>query len=227
MSVKDFGAAAAGKTWHCTTFTAVGANTWTKNPNSADEIIVDLVGGGQAGVNSIFTMGGAGGASGQRVVQVINVNGVPSATVTIGAGGAAAGAHGGDSTFGTLLRAMGSGRATPYISQAGAFAFVGLDDSLSGQLGNSPGVSGFYHPGCASASPAVGGTNGTNNGGGAGAGTFYGQGGNGGNGGSTTGGNGAAATGYGSGGGGGGGGSTTSGNGGAGAQGIGKVWEYW
>ncbi|MCC6193364.1 MAG: hypothetical protein IT518_02755 [Burkholderiales bacterium] len=226
MSLQAFGNAASGKTWHCTTYTANG--TWTKNANAADLIIVDLVGGGQAGFNG-GGAGSSGGTSGQRVCAVLNVNGVSSAAITIGAGGASNGAHGTESTFGSLLRAHGSNRITPYFTAGpgGPWGFTQIDDINFGKSGNTAGQPAAYHPGCAIGAVGVGGVTATNTGGGAGGGTFYGQGGSGGAGHATNGNPGGAASGYGSGGGGGGGGSSTGGAGSAGMPGLCKVWEYW
>lgn len=228
----EFGLSIGGKTWHAELFTANG--TWTKNNAAGDLILVEAVGGGQAGANGTGVgSGGAGGNSAQRAMAWLNVNGVTTVTVTIGTAGASNGAHGGDTTFGTMLRAMGSGLTTPslrtYSGTAGPWQTEQLEEQRTGNAMNTPGTVSSQHPAFVGTAAASGATVGGGPGGGAGAGTRWSGGGAGGAGvASGTAAAGSAATGYGGGGGGGGGSASgTGGLGGAGAPGMVRVWSYW
>ena len=84
------------------------SGTWTK-PSGIDQVLVHVVGGGGAGGSSL---GGAsvasagGGGAGGFSQKLIDVTGIASETVTVGAGGTPgaagnnAGGNGGDTTFG-------------------------------------------------------------------------------------------------------------------------------
>jgi len=94
-------------------FTASG--TWTK-PSAGTIALITLWGGGGSGgrYNGSVAGGGGGGACVQRLFQLSDLPG--SASVTIGAGGAAVGSGtnaagnvGGTSTFGSLMSAYGGG----------------------------------------------------------------------------------------------------------------------
>lgn len=96
------------------TFTATGANTWTK-PTGAKKILVQLWGGGGSGSHGggSASAGGTGGSGGEYFEQWFDASSLgASETVTIATGGAAKlvggnGNNGGNTTFGSLATAYG------------------------------------------------------------------------------------------------------------------------
>jgi hypothetical protein len=201
------------------TFTATGANTWTK-PTGAKAVYVICVGagggggggtGGAAGTARIGGGGGGGGATADKWLLPANLSG--TVTVTVGAGGnggltGANGTAGGSSTFGSNLTCYGGGYGKGGVAAAisaggggGGTGGVGSNGASATNVGGLPaataGANGI-------AGQGGGGNIGTNNG-------MAEYGGGGGNGSSAT--PGAAGNGgsslYGAGGGGGGGGITT------------------
>ncbi|WP_324814757.1 glycine-rich domain-containing protein [Pseudomonas putida] len=95
-------------------YRAVGVSTWTV-PAGVKKVWVTVIGGGGGGgfapaANSVGSAGGGGGGLSQRLVDL---GGVTSVAVTVGAGGTGAtvagdaGGTGGSSSFGTYLSATG------------------------------------------------------------------------------------------------------------------------
>lgn len=140
--------ASNGKTRKTQAFTTTG--TWTK-PLGVESIEILLVGGGggagagsDAGASvSLYISTGAGGG-GQVIKRDLDVSSIAAGTnvsVVIGAGGAGGasgnspGAVGGDSTFGSLLTALGGG-------SGGGVAYSG--GSTSGTPRATTGGSGSY-----------------------------------------------------------------------------------
>jgi hypothetical protein len=91
-------------------FTSSG--TWTR-PTDIKKVMVYCVGGGGGAGSPPAETGGAGGGGGGCAIELIDVSGTGSETVTIGAGGAggtggtANGASGGVSSFGSFCSASG------------------------------------------------------------------------------------------------------------------------
>ncbi len=137
-----------GKTRKTQAFTTSG--TWTK-PAGVDSIEILLVGGGggagagsSSGSSTTLRISTGAGGGGQVIKRDLDVSSIASGTnvpVVIGAGGIggasanAAGAVGGDSTFGTLLTALGGGSGggvayggttagTPRATTGGSGAYV-------------------------------------------------------------------------------------------------------
>lgn len=140
--------ASNGKTRKTQAFTTTG--TWTK-PLGVESIEILLVGGGggagagtDAGSSTTLYISTGAGGGGQVIKRDLDVSSISAGTnvsVVIGAGGAggasgnSAGAVGGDSTFGSLLTALGGG-------SGGGVAYTG------GSTSNTPrattGGSGSY-----------------------------------------------------------------------------------
>ena len=197
------------------TFLATG--TWYRPPGIEYALVIEA--GGGAGGGGGNTTGGAGGGGGECKTEIVDVRGVASVAVTIGAGsaGGLAGAsclsNGAASSFGALLTAAGgilgqSPGTAP--SQAVYTKQAGVGSGVGAYNGNSAyGFKGAYGAGGQSGVAGA-----ANNQGGGGGGS-YGAGGAGG--GENQAGSAAAAN---TGGGGGGGGSSANQAGGAGGSGI-------
>lgn len=242
IGVTAIGVSGSAKTWRCTRFTATG--TWTKAAGSGDLAFVRCVapgGGGGRGADANTTAAGTGqgGHGGQCVEGYVDISGVASATVTIGAAGVGAttaatnGGTAGDVSFSTLMRAQGGkgggrgGGNTTLATAASNTPLAGVQPSIPGAYQGDGNSFGYIHPMDTAAHPASGSAN-TYLGGGAGGGARYGPGGAGGAAVAAGAGNaGATPAGYGGGGGGGSGGSPTSGNGANGAPGSVEVWEFY
>lgn len=115
MGLSVFPAPSAGVTQKVDVFTSTG--TWTA-PSNCSAVQIFMVGGGGGGGairsnGSTSNMHGGGGGGGQVIQRTLAVTPGSSYTITIGAGGAggnlAAGAVGGDTTFGSLATAYGGG----------------------------------------------------------------------------------------------------------------------
>jgi hypothetical protein len=115
-------ASSGGKTLQSITIT--GTQTWTA-PSGVTSIDVLLVGGGGAGgaANTNATYSGGGGGGGGVVLSTLSVTPGTGYTVTIGAGGTrsttnANGGDGSNSTFGSLLTALGGGGGQGSVQSA-------------------------------------------------------------------------------------------------------------
>lgn len=113
------------------TFTASGTFTV---PAGITKVWVRQVGGGQGGSHQNTSGGSASpGSAGDYSEDVVDLTGIPTVSVTIGAGGAggasggAAGTNGGDTTFGSYILSKGGNSGststgtviiTPYSSQS-------------------------------------------------------------------------------------------------------------
>ena len=109
-------------------FTTSG--TWSKSTNNPTKIIVEVVSaGGGSGSNSAGNTSGGPGGGGAYALKVLDVTDIDTATVTVGAAGAAAsyisaqpGATGGVSSFAKLA---GSGSFTT-VTCPGAVSYTHL-----------------------------------------------------------------------------------------------------
>lgn len=156
------------------TFTANG--TWTK-PLGVTHIRVRVVGGGGGGGGNYGGGGGGGGYS----EKIIDVSGVSSVAVTVGAAGGSE-ASGGTSSFGTHCSATGGGGGSN--AGNGGTSGVGTDGDINvrggaGDRGFGTSIPGGY-AGRGGDSVLGGGGGGNNGTGGEGAGGNYGGGGAGG-----------------------------------------------
>ena len=135
------------------TFTASG--TWTKTTREAalgvtiKRVIVEVQGAGGAGIRSTTAGSRNGGGGGGYAKKLLDVSSIPSATITIGSGGAGStsidtkGGDGGDSIWsdGTnTITGSGGTAATPssgnYLTGEGGAA-TGGDLNVAGQAGGS------------------------------------------------------------------------------------------
>ncbi|NTW32347.1 MAG: hypothetical protein HGB12_06945, partial [Bacteroidetes bacterium] len=112
------------------TFTTVGANTWIV-PCGVTQIECLVVAGGGSGGSGNYSGGGGGGGLLYNSALAVTEQ---SYTVTVGAGGA--NSNGQNSSFGTLLTAIGGGKG-------GSSGFVGSDGGAGGGGGYSC-PSGYY-----------------------------------------------------------------------------------
>lgn len=116
-------------------YSEAGAFTFTVPPvfrSGRRQPVVTLIGGGGGGGNSTGTgtgQAGSGGGGGGVSKKRIDLAGVSTVTVTVGAGGAAQVA-GGTSSFGTYLSATGGNAAGPSRGSAGAGVGGDLNDTL-------------------------------------------------------------------------------------------------
>ena len=98
---------------------------------------VVVIGGGASGAYGNATSGGTGGSSGGRSEKIVDLTGVDSVTVTVGAGGEPVttnnteGKAGGTSSFGTYLSATGAPTTNLFSSQSGGNG-VGGDVNING-----------------------------------------------------------------------------------------------
>jgi hypothetical protein len=186
----------AGGVRYSFTFTASG--TWTKPTDLPDATPVTIQlwagGGGGASNNVINAGGGGGGGFAQRIIRAEDLG--ATVTVTIGAGGAA-GAVGGNSTFGAVLTAygggFGAGAAASGESGGGGGEVTAGATLIGGAIGGGDGTSTAVTVGGNAKSIYGGGAGGTSTANG-GAAAYGGGGGNGTGGVSAYGGNGGATS---------------------------------
>jgi hypothetical protein len=133
--------------------------TWT-SPAGVTRVDVLLVGGGGGGggAGAVNHMGGGGGG-GAVVQQTIAISASTAYTITIGGGGAAGtynnsspGGNGTNSTFGSLLTALGGGGGwssfgvRPAQGTFGSGGGQGSNGSSSQNSGSGGGASNFFLP---------------------------------------------------------------------------------
>lgn len=122
-------------------FTTTGANTWTK-PAGAVAVEVTLIGGGASGGNGVTNQrAGAGGAGGGYIHAIFLASALGATeTVTVGAGGTPSYNAGGDTTFGTWLKAQG-GQVNNQSNRAGTGG-QGIASGSTGHTGDGNPVAG-------------------------------------------------------------------------------------
>ncbi len=158
-------------------FTTPGSQTWTV-PAGVTSIIVEGIGGGQAGFDSTATVGGSGGIAGSYCKSVISVSAGQTIYLYVGSAGASNGATGSDSWANAVAN------AAPGLSANGILAIGGNSGSTNvGSTINAGGAAGSQG---GVANPSYGG-------GGGGAGGHLGAGSSGGNASGGAGGSGGAA----------------------------------
>ena len=155
------------------TFTTAGVTSWTvpEELRNGRKCYVKVIGGGASGgVGSTTTSGitcGGGGGGGGVAEGLVDLTGINSVSITVGAGGAhvsvssANGKNGGSSSFGAYMSASGGYSGG---QPSGGLAGVGVGGTINTSLG--PGSPGSI------ASAASGAGNGGSGGGPGGAGTF-------------------------------------------------------
>jgi hypothetical protein len=127
-----------------TSYTTSGSFTWTK-PSGTTKVYVRVVGGGGGGAGYCESGGAGGYAEG-----FVDVSGVSSVSVTVGAGSAAvayyttAGTAGGTSSFGSYLSATGGGCADTYSAHSGGFGGLGSGGAINVRGGAGVG----HHNSC-------------------------------------------------------------------------------
>lgn len=132
-----------------TTYATAGSYTWTK-PSGCTRALVKLVGGG-GGAAGYCESGGAGGYA----ERVVDLTGVSSVAVTVGAGGAsvayyAAAAAGGTSSFGSYCSATGGAGANNNFSHSGGLGGLGTAPgglAVAGGIGTGHANSSGHWPG--------------------------------------------------------------------------------
>jgi len=132
-------------------FTSSG--TWTK-PTGIIRVVAQVVGGGGGGARGTAALEGSGGGGGGMAIELLDVTGTASETVTVGAGGAAEASGGGGSnagatsSFGSLLSATGGGGGNDADGSAGGAGGAGSggDVNLVGARGlrSQEGLSGGH-----------------------------------------------------------------------------------
>jgi len=122
-------------------FTTTGVTNWSVPAVLQSGLLkakVTVVGGGGAGARNDEDSGSGGGGAG-AAIKIVNLTGVSSVSITVGAGGAPAGSglsggSGGSSSFGELCSATGGGGALSTGAGAGGTASGG-DVNVTGQGG--------------------------------------------------------------------------------------------
>lgn len=146
-------------------FTVANVSTWVVPEilRQGRKCYVVVIGGGASGAYGSATAGGTGGSSGGRAEKLVDLTGVNSVVVTVGAGGASVGSQntngnaGGTSSFGTYVSATGAPVTNTLSSQPGGAGING-DVNIAGFPG-APSVV------CSSDGKRTGGCGGGNGGG--------------------------------------------------------------
>lgn len=133
-----------GKLIKVDTYATAGSFTWTK-PVGCTKVLVKVVGGGGGGSGHCESGGGGGYA--EKLVDVTNVNTV---SITVGAGGAAAGyvgttgglgTNGGTSSFGSYCSATGGYGSNRNANHTGGHGGVGSGGDINLLGGSGTGHS--------------------------------------------------------------------------------------
>lgn len=142
-------AALGSTTANVLAFTVSGTYTPTAGYTSA---VVIATGGGQGGGNVASGGTSSGGGAGRTVISTLNLSGLAAQAVTIGAGGAAGTATGGNTSVGSLVLAPGAGQATAAI---GTFLIPGATGG-TGITGGNKGATSFWGDGAPSSNSGSG-----------------------------------------------------------------------
>ena len=128
-------------------FSTAGVSTWTvpDELKSGRKAKVTVIGAGGSGGRS---SSGGGGGGGGKAVKLVDLTGIESVPITVGAGGAnpAAGStsipgnSGGSSSFGTFCSATGGGGGG---NVSGGSSGIGVNGDIN--TGTGPGNPGAYH----------------------------------------------------------------------------------
>ncbi|WP_353506403.1 glycine-rich domain-containing protein [Pseudomonas sp. Marseille-Q5299] len=169
------------------TYKTAGVFTWTVPAGVKKAWVTVIGGGGGGGFSPSAGIGSAGGGGGGMSQRLVDLSGVTSVAVTVGAGGAGAtesgsqGGTGGTSSFGAYLSATGGvgGAGNSGTANAGGTGGLGFGGDFNTTLG--PGFSNYGTQGGtgggpgvrASQAPVVGGAAAGPGGGGSGAYTGY------------------------------------------------------
>ncbi len=128
----------------------ISSGTWTK-PAGCRKIRVRVIGGGGGGGANGGTDGGGGGGGGGYAEEWIDVSGVSTVAVTVGAGGAGgtgtgAGATGDSSSFGAYCSATGGAGGAGGSAGTGGAGGVGTggDLNIGGQAGDGGSAVGAH-----------------------------------------------------------------------------------
>lgn len=128
-------------------FSTAGVSTWTvpDELKSGRKAKVTVIGAGGSGGRS---SSGGGGGGGGKAVKLVDLTGIESVPITVGAGGVkpAAGStsitgnSGGSSSFGTFCSATGGGGGS---NVSGGSSGIGVNGDIN--TGTGPGNPGAYH----------------------------------------------------------------------------------
>jgi hypothetical protein len=128
-------------------FTASGTYTPT---SGATKMLIFATGGGGSGAD--ICGGAGGGGAGSTAIALVSLSGIASATITVGAGGAAvtgaelSGAAGGTTTVvhtGTTLASAGGGNGSPWLGGSTTYSIGGTGGTATVGLLLIPGGDGF------------------------------------------------------------------------------------
>lgn len=147
-----------------TSHTTSATHTYVPGAAVADVIVTGGGGGGQAGDYSNDKGGNGGSAGGTAILKALDVAGLTSETVTIGAAGAAgtgaagAGGDGGNSSFGSHATANGGGGGDSLSNHGFEGTATGGDINLNGGRGARFTPADNLSSGVASGTGALGGS---------------------------------------------------------------------
>lgn len=141
---------------------------WTNPGGAITKVLLIGWGGGGGGGGDTGGVGGGGGAGSTLGVKLVDVTGLPTVAVTIGAGGAAT-AQGGSTTFDSLCTFFGARGGNTYGGRGAADGADGgnaliVSGNSAGGTGGSTGSGGGL-PGGGGAGPGGNGGSGQNSGG--------------------------------------------------------------